>query len=206
MTYDRHRTLLALSARTASTRDGGKIMGWREWIGGHDADDYDIEYGAYEQDFRRYGVRNGEQVYRRRAGSAGSPEHRWWATERYSPRGRPENFRGYASEYYGGRPRLSAGGSQGPGRAWGMGGNIEMESENYRWGPGEFRNRGRLPMDSLRRGSPRGGQQRAGRYYGHERDYGGRYLRGDTYRAFDADVDFGEMEHYDREYARALLV
>ena len=221
-------------------------MGWRDWIGGHGDEEYDRDYSGYDRDFR-YGYRGGEQVYRRQAGSSGSPAQRWWATERYAPSGRPgrEDYgpRGYGAEY-GRRPRLSAGGRQGPGRAWGMGGNIEMESENYAprggydepaWSgygvprtPGAGGNRGHhfsfgmgartdmeglrgnefdvdlgpLPMDSLRRGSPRGGQQRAGRYYGHEHDYGGRFLRGDTYRAYAPDEDFGDVDDYDGNYAR----
>jgi hypothetical protein len=230
-------------------------MGIRDWFGGHDDDEYDRDYArAYGREYDSYRGRGGYgrdefrggehgDDYRPHAGSAGHPRHRWWASARYAPEGRPGWYSGEAGSYgrdYRGRG-LRAGGNQGPGRAWGMGGNVEMESEQYgdhpffqprlnrgfgegrTPGPGGQRgghfsfgmgartdlegwgrsdpfdvDLGPLPLDSLRRGSPRGGQQRAGSYYGHQGMRGQRYLESGPFRASYYDDDFGDVDDYGR--------
>ena len=205
--------------------------------------DRDFRHGRdYDDDFAadRYHWEGADTAW---AGAgAGHPRARWWATARHD-RSRGGGWRSAEEGAFGDRFRedrgLSAGGRQGPGRAWGMGGNVEMESEalHYRHGrddldrygvgvertpgpggargthysfgmgartdfdgsfgaPGFDLDIGPVPTDSLRRGGPMRGQQMAGRRYGHVEGGGGRYLRGERFRAGEhGDVRFSRERY-----------
>lgn len=151
-------------------------MGIRDWFGG--GNDYDRDYrGGYGRDFNNRGGSGYGRDYRSRGGSSYGGEFRPGSQHSsVLPHGhdrdehhgsamgphwdeRPYRHRQDAGAYPETRRGNAAGGRQGPGRAWGMGNNAEMESGDHgtsgqrsRAGIGDF-GESRTPGMGTNRGS-----------------------------------------------------